>query len=190
MVGERGQTMDKTLIGIHGKPRSGKDTIADHLRDKYKLLRYGPSVPVKRVAAVMFDVPEAVFSDDKLKDTIDPFWNITYRQMAQKVGKECSRDLFGEDFWLRHVERALQTMDHPGIVLADLRYANEASWVRQQGGLVLFVKRDQRGFVSNEGHPAEQGLSDDLADVIVSNNGTIEELYEKVDLIVSPFLSK
>lgn len=103
------------LIGLHGKPRSGKDTLAAHLIAKHNLLRYGPSVRVKDTTAVMFDFPRWYLDDDKMKEAYDPFWKMTYREMAQKVGKESSRDVFGDDIWMRHVEKQLLNLQGPRL---------------------------------------------------------------------------
>lgn len=177
--------MSKLLIGIHGKPRSGKDTVADYLVSEYRLSKFGPSFPVKATAAAMFDVDINCFYDQSIKETIDPFWGISYREMAQKVGKESSRDVFGDDIWMRHVEKRLKddTTNDRGIVLADIRYANEAEWVKAHGGTVLFVYRssENRGYVANASHPAEQGLPETVADYIINNNSTLGMLYDKVD---------
>lgn len=186
----------KYLIGLHGKPRVGKDTLAAYLIKKYNLLRYGPSVPVKDATAAMFDIPRSYFDDDDIKDRFDPFWQMTYRQMAQKVGKESSRDVFGDDIWMRHVSRKWIHIRDPhdingryhtthvaygGMILADIRYANEVEWVKKNGGLVIFIQRTDAPKSSDTGHAAEKGLPADLADVLVYNNGTIEELYANAD---------
>jgi hypothetical protein len=180
--------MSKLLIGIHGRPHSGKDTVADYLVDKYGFSKFGPSFPVKATAAAMFDVDIECFYDLNIKETIDPFWNISYREMAQKVGKESSRDVFGEDIWMRHVEKRLldDTADNIGIVLADIRYPNEAEWVRAHGGKVLFITRSDnlRGYVANSTHPCEHGLDFSLADWSIQNDGTIHALFENVDWLL------
>lgn len=174
------------LIGIHGKPRAGKDTLAN-IFVRHGYLRYGPGDPVKQATAAMFNVEIENFYLDHRKDTVDPFWNISYREMAQKVGKESSRDVFGEDFWMRHVERKLSLLgDNHGLVLADIRYENEIHWVKARNGVVIFVKRDHRDYVANEGHAAERGLPENLADFIIENNGTIKELQDRAqELLVS-----
>lgn len=180
--------MNKLLIGIHAKPRSGKDTVANYLIKKYFLHKYGSSVPVKYVAAAMFNVPIENFNDDLKKDTIDPFWGITYRQMAQKVGKECSRDIFGENFWLRHIERVWESIQNissiGGMILADIRYENEVNWVHEHGGKVIFIKRDNLPVSSGSDHAAEAGLSEHLADVFINNNGTITDLYHETNYAI------
>jgi len=175
--------MSKLLIGIHGRPHSGKDTAANYLVDKYGFSKFGPSFPVKATAAAMFDVDIDCFYNPEIKETIDPFWGISYREMAQKIGKESSRDVFFEDIWMRHVEKRLG--NGVNIVLADIRYFNEAEWVRNHGGTVIFINRDalSRGYVANEQHPCERGLPDELAHFIVENNGTIKQLFQSIDWI-------
>lgn len=170
------------LIGLHGKPRVGKDTVANYLISRRNLRRYGPSVRVKDTAAVMFDVPREYFDDDNMKDVVDPFWKITYRQMAQKVGKESSRDIFGDDIWMRHVEKQLLTLDSAyGFILADIRYASEIKWIKEHGGDVYYVLREDAPKSSDQGHPVDAGLPLDLADILIYNNGTKDELYANVE---------
>lgn len=186
------------LIGIHGKAHTGKDTVAKHLIEKYNLLRYGPSVPVKNTTAAMFDIPREWLDDEKMKEHYVEFWGMTVRQMAQKVGKESSRDVFGNDIWMRHVEKKLIDIKHNpysikelnvfqpkrynGIVLADIRYESEVKWIKNNGGDVIFVRRDNTSPINGyEGHDGEKGLPDDLADILLYNNGTIEELYKSLN---------
>lgn len=180
------------LLGLHGLPRCGKDTLAIHLINKHNLERFGPSVPVKDVTAVMFNIPRYYLDDDTMKDELNSFWNLTYRQMAQMVGKESSRDVFGEDFWMRHVEKRLVELEElmglnimgsipSGMILADIRYENEVHWVKKHGGIMIYIIRDNLPVSSGMGHAAEAGLCLELADYIVYNNGTIEDLYQQVD---------
>lgn len=194
-------TKQPMLIGLHGKPRVGKDTLAAHLINRHNLLRYGPSVPLKDTVAKMFDVPREYFDEDKMKDQVDPFWGITYRQMAQKVGKESSRDVFGDDIWLRHVEKKLKYItrrlnEYPnepdtyrGIILADVRYENEVHWVKKHGGDVIFVIRNNAPKSSDTGHVVDQGLPADLADILIYNNGTIDEMYANFDRLFKVYYS-
>lgn len=180
-----------TVIGLHGKPRSGKDTVANYLIKKLNLKRYGPSVRVKDTTAAMFNIPRNYLDDDAKKDEYDPFWKMTYREMAQKVGKESSRDVFGDNFWMQHVGRELLVIEEinklfpggcNGIVLADIRYASEIQWIEENtNGIVAYIIRDDLPESSGKGHPAENGLPIELADIVINNNGTIDDLYKQVD---------
>lgn len=178
---------NKMLIGISGAPHCGKDSICNYLMPQLDLVRFGPSVQVKRATAAMFDIPEEYLYDEKMKEVVDDYWGITYRNMAQLVGKECSRDILGDDFWLRHVEKQLAKTTHRGFILPDIRYANEVHWVKNHGGTVIFVYRKNRPLASNESHPAEQGVDQNLADYIIQNDSTLEGLYDKLDAIVDMF---
>lgn len=176
--------MTPILIGIHAKPRAGKDSVCNYLLKTKSLIRFGPSVQVKKTTAAMFNIPEEYLYDDDMKDTIDPYWGISYREMAQKVGKESSRDIFGEDFWIRHVEKYLHhdlPITKSGIILADIRYKNEVEWVKQKGGKVIFITRKNKPAAANETHPAEIGLPEELADFIIRNDGTLADLYASID---------
>jgi hypothetical protein len=177
------------LIGLHGKPRAGKDSICNYiLANDPSLMRFGPSVQVKKATAAMFDIPEEYLYDDKMKEQIDPYWGISYREMAQKVGKESSRDVFGSDFWMRHVENFLFNKlpeGKRGIILADIRYANEVDWVKERGGFVIFVTRQNRSYVANEGHEVERGLNEDLADIVIRNDRSFDDLHLNVKLALS-----
>lgn len=181
---------NKIIIALHGFPRSGKDVICSYILSKLPLLRYGPSVQVKKATAVMFDIPEEYLYDDKMKDEYNYFWELSYRQMAQLVGNECSRKIFGPDFWMKHVDKFLQDRlpeDKQGIILADVRYPNEAEWVKSNNGILIYVTRKNRPIASNESHEAEKGLDPKLADIIIENDGTFEELYEKIDLVLKTY---
>lgn len=181
----------KLLIGLHGKPRVGKDTVAKHLIDKHGLLRYGPSVRVKLTTAAMFDFPVDHLDDDNMKDQMDSYWGMTYRQMAQKVGKESSRDVFGDDIWMRHVERKMLNMNAEfkgekvptGIILADVRYASEIEWIKARGGEVMFIIRNSAPKTSDQGHVVDQGLPIELANYIIYNNTTIDGMLEQADAL-------
>lgn len=200
-------TTKPLLIGLHGKPRVGKDTLAAHIIKRFNLLRYGPSVPLKDTVAAMFDIPRHYLDSDEHKDLVDPFWGITYRQMAQKVGKESSRDVFGDDIWLRHVEKKLKEIEaagpddgnpygdfdraphYDGIILADIRYENEVHWVKKHGGDVIFVLRNNAPKSSDTGHVVDKGLPADLADILIYNNGSIQEMYANFDRLFKAYYS-
>ena len=220
------------LIGLHGKPRVGKDTLADYLIDKYRLLRYGPSKPCKDATAAIFNIPRWWLDDNELKEKYDERWGMTVRQMAQKVGHGM-REMLGDDIWLRHVEHRLQAIDtdpictcnhskkahgpgckycdnhelapafrclnyqpdpskvcdYKGMILTDIRYENEVEWVKRNGGDVIFIIRGNAPKSSDQGHIIDAGLPADLADMLIYNNGTIEELYAQADKVMAGYYS-
>lgn len=179
----------KRLIGICGKPNAGKDTVADILSNELSLIKYGPSFPLKETAAKMFDVPVSSFYDKDKKEEVVPFWDMSPRKMAQLVGRECTRDIFGGDFWMRHVELKWtriteEDLNDQGMVLPDIRYPEDAQWVLSRGGMILKVVRSDRPLIVEEQHQAEnQVLPDEWITRVVENNGTLDDLAETVLLL-------
>ncbi len=73
--------------------------------------------------------------------------------------------------------------DNPGrsIVVTDVRFSNEAFWIRNQGGVVIFLESKTRGIYEHGEHSSENGLSAEDVDVIIENDGTIEALHAKLE---------
>ena len=75
----------KTIIGIAGKKGHGKDTVGNFLISfrGYKKLSFAE--PIKKACQEIF-----MFTEDQLngndKENIDPYWNVTPRQVLQYVG--------------------------------------------------------------------------------------------------------
>ena len=71
---------------------------------------------------------------------------------------------------------------HPGfsVVITDVRFANEAKWIREKGGAVVYINREQKEIEANS-HSSENGLSGEDVDVYMENDGTINALYDKIE---------
>lgn len=92
---------------------------------------------------------------------------ITVRQYLQYFGTEVGRETFGDTFW---VDQALPLdLDHDGrlIIVTDVRFPNEATRVRELGGIVVRVTN---GELNEEGHASEQILEDSLIDFEIDNS--------------------
>ena len=65
-----------------------------------------------------------------------------------------------------------------GVVIPDVRFQNEANWIYGNGGHVIHIVRS--GIDNVEAHISEAGIGMAPHDVVIINDGTIEELYVKV----------
>lgn len=87
---------------------------------------------------------------------------------------------------------------YPNWIITDMRFPNELDTVKQKGGISIRVKRrrsdvqdekgndlffDEKGYLIQE-HPSETSLDNSTFDYEIENNGTIEELIEKVRIIL------
>lgn len=172
------------LIGITGKARSGKDTIAKHLFTQYGFTRIAFADPLKLAAQQMFGLTREQTWNDDLKEQIIPFWGKSPRQIFQLLGTEASKPVFGDDIWVKRWQLTYTMFcntDH--VVVPDVRVDIEADALRALGGVIIEVRRGT-GLVGSTGnHVSERGLST-LPEFVIDNSGSIEDLHRQVERIV------
>ena len=207
----------ENVIGLAGKLRSGKDTVADYLVEKHGWLKLGMSDPLWD-ALRKLDPLVGVDEDARLGegrayplsyvlDNLEAENNLTpeeayveakkipeVRRLLQALGTEVGRDMIGPYTWIDimtgRAERALQD-GAPGVVVTGIRFPNE---VRAVGGTlfgeVWWIHRPggEGEIGGGAGHSSENSVGAGDADVIIENAGTLEDLYALVELELSDFL--
>lgn len=172
------------LIGITGKARSGKDTIAKHLFHTHEFTRAAFADPLKLAAGHIFGLSREQMWGDEHKETVIPYWGKSPRQLFQLLGTEAIKPVFGDDTWVKRWELTYMLFkDTDHMVVPDVRVDVEANRIRQLGGIIIEVRRGTGLAGSTGEHVSELGLST-LPDYIIENYGTIEELNAVVDRIV------
>ena len=76
-------------------------------------------------------------------------------------------------------------MENYGILHADVRFDNEAEFIKSLGGKIIEIVRPNAATTKHSDHVTEKGISTPLIDAVIRNNGTIEQYQEKVILAVS-----
>ena len=175
------------LIGLTGKARSGKDTIASYLWHSAGFTRIAFADPLKLAAQNIFGLTDGQTFDDELKEVVIERLGMSPRQIFQKLGTEAVRNVFGEDTWLKRWLVGYDLFkDSDDIVVPDFRFENEADLVRSLGGIIVEVRRGPGLLGSTGTHPSELGLLA-LPDVIIENHGTLDELYAQVEGVLRGF---
>jgi hypothetical protein len=82
------------LIGIVGKARSGKSSIAQHLWSEHAFTRIALADPLKLAAQQIFGLSDEQALRDEFKEIEIPFWGMSPRQMFQRIGTEASKPVF------------------------------------------------------------------------------------------------
>lgn len=179
------------VIAICGKKRSGKDTIANYISDKYGYNNVKFADPLKNMLKAGFN-----FTDEQLeskKEEIDDYWRITPRQAMQFIGTEImqyelqklvpnlDRHFFVASLFKRYPDEHL--------VISDLRFVHEEQAIKQiKNNLIIKVIRDSN--LDTDNHISENELDQIDCDCTIRNNKDLDELYKKVDNIIESFRIK
>lgn len=179
------------LIGILGFKFSGKDTTADHLVLKYNFKKIAFAQPMKDACKILFN-----FDDEQLygqtKEVVDPRWNVSPRIVFQHFGTEMFRKGINEimphikdNFW---VSLAIDTYHNiikknpdQNVVISDVRFMNEIDAIHKENGIIIKIIRP--GILSVDTHSSEN-MEHLHGDYEIINDGTLENLYEKIDIIL------
>lgn len=170
------------IIGIAGRARTGKDTVASLIHTQLGGYRYSFADPIRAMMRAGFDI-----------DMSDPYWQKNKenpvaalgkspREMMQTLGTEWGRDMVSDDVWL--VLAAAKLIKHgPGMIIPDVRFENEAAWIRHRGGTILHVTRKDAEPVA--AHSSETPIKMIPGEIEVRNNGTLADLQSQVESIIN-----
>jgi len=168
------------IIGICGAAGAGKDTAALRLRD-HGFFRVAFADPIYGMIAAMTGMTVEELSDRDRKEQEIPWLGKSPRQLLQSLGTEWGRQHVSEDVWVRI---ALRTARIARLsVIPDVRFDNEAKAVRAAGGSVWRVVRPGVSCLdaSSARHSSERGISPELIDELILNDGSLESLKGRVD---------
>jgi hypothetical protein len=167
---------------------------------------------LKEIASLLTGISVEMFEDQEFKKLdMSPEWGMTYREFLQKLGTEAMRDGLHTNVWVNALfsdykdiieERAsddLVWVNKPNWIITDMRFPNELEAVIKNGGITIRVTRSC-GSSNFEGtqeewdklveknkqalHPSETALDNTTFDYEIINDGTIEDLIDKVKEIL------
>ncbi|MCU6709326.1 hypothetical protein M6D81_11470 [Paenibacillus sp. J5C_2022] len=180
-------------IALTGPLRSGKDEIGNRLCQRHGYVRFAFGDGIKDVCRRLYPDRFA----DKAGNRKKP------RALLQGVGQALRQ--FDEDIWVRQcfaeIEDSQGIAGHYGIVeravITDLRQPNEYERCRAEGFVIIRVKaaaglRIQRAVESSDTfaaadltHETEQHTDGFDVDYEIVNDGTLDELYRRVDELMT-----
>lgn len=178
------------LIGIAGKAGSGKTTVAQWLGKERAAFLAAFAYQIKETLIGTFGALTGLswqhFEDRELKEAPLPVIGVSPRRLAQTLGTEFGRNCVHPDVWVMLMEEYLRThqvWERPGqmIVLHDLRFENEARWIRNNGGTVVHLSRPSATSVAE--HASEAGVAIESGDQCISNGGDVAALLRALDTV-------
>ena len=187
------------IVGFSGKARSGKDTSAAYMCNK--LLEYGYSVNIKAYACKLkqnlmrdFDLShEQLYGvlkeqdDERYVKADGSFWSP--REIMQAYGQFIRS--ISSDYWVNSLfDKLDESKDF--LLITDVRQPNEVKSIVDRGGCVLRIERSDAPKIKSSNHETETALDNtDLnIDRIIHNDGTLEELYSKIENVIQIILDK
>ena len=204
------------IIAICGFIGSGKDTVADYLVNIHGFRRESFANSLKDSVSAVFgwdrDMLEGRSKQSReWREQVDPFWSarlkmpkLTPRWVLQYWGTEVCRQGFHDDMWIASLENKLRTSTD-NVVISDCRFPNEIKSIKQAGGIIVCVKRgiqphwldiamqanrgsgNAQDWLKNEKiHASETAWVGTKFDVVLDNNGTLDELFSQVQHLMQP----
>jgi hypothetical protein len=204
------------IIGICGFIGSGKDTVADYLVNFHEFRRESFASTLKDAVAAVFGWDRTMLEGRtkearEWREQVDPWWaarldmpTLTPRWVLQYWGTEVCRRAFHDDIWIASLENKLRN-SRDNIVISDCRFPNEIESLKQAGGSIVWVQRGtlpdwyEDAVSANQGnnvglnamkmrkiHASEWAWLGSDFDVVIDNNGSIDDLYrQSASLVVS-----
>ena len=164
------------VIGIHGPLNGGKDTVCNLLKELRpgQFAQYAFARPLKEAGMILFGFTMEHFEDRVLKEQVDPYWGFSPRKAMQLLGTEYGRQMLREDIWIRRAQREVELNKAKGLktIITDVRFENEAEWIRSLGDSAGLIYLSVPGLVRDEkyNHASEAGISHDASDVNILND--------------------
>ena len=98
----------------------------------------------------------------------------TVRELLQRLGTETGRVL-DPNIWIKSTFNYMR--NEYGYIITDVRFKNEAEACKEKGATLIRINRE----APDMDHVSEHDLDDyDKFDYVIDNNGTLEELIDKV----------
>lgn len=201
------------VIGIAGQLGNGKDVVADYLAARLNYdcetdawQRSAFANAVKETFESTFAVKRDFIEEWKRNPEPPPGFTKTVRQSLQFIGDGFRQ--IRPNIW---IEIALRD-EHRRLIISDSRYINEARAVKAKGGLMIVLYRP--GFLNDDPNPSEAQIRPvvewfannlkegpvpkcmdepewlQLYDYFLVNNGTLEQLYHKIDTQLLPWVQE
>lgn len=178
------------LIGLSGFIGSGKSTVEQVMRDQ-GFLSYVLADPIKQIGLILGFTHQELYGTQADKLALNKFWQVSGRTFAQKFGTEIMRQALPEhipemdNIWIKLFAKYYYDHSNDNIVVPDVRFPDELEAIKSLGGKIIYIERETEwANTAQMSHASEQYNLKDHADHTIQNNGTLDDLHEKVMAIL------
>ncbi len=183
------------LIGLSGNIGCGKTTVEQYLQSQgFVSLSFADAL--KKIGKIFGFDHDQMYGTQQQKMEIHKNLNVSGREFLQKVGTELFRNNIRKvlpnfsityGIWSDIVMRQLDTSQN--TVISDVRFLDEVKMIKDKGGIIIRIVRDNReiGDNLNIPEPFQTDISQHASekmdipyDFIIYNDGSLEKLYNSV----------
>lgn len=164
-----------TVFAIAGPLGSGKSTLGNYLFERLsKIHSDSLNLPfAKKVKDIAYSMGWNGEKDEK------------GRRLLQLIGTEAGRQCISETIWAEHWLGVVQLVNPRFVVVDDLRFENEISFLEQLDRVVIIkIKGRNEIEVTSETHASEIGIDDKLVNEIYFNNRRLEHIEAFADHLI------
>lgn len=178
----------KLIIGVAGKSEVGKNFTASLIADRLMLKKERLSWPILACAANFLDADPTELLDLNFAYTSVTTLDMSLLELMQNIGDVLTSK--NDRALIDALERRAnqnKTVNNilNGLVVSDIRTPDEAQWVRDNGGLVVHVKRITR---IHSKHRTECDLDILDGDYLIKNTQTQKMFVEKINKVISSII--
>jgi hypothetical protein len=188
------------IIGLSGYAKSGKDTVAEIIREiqpeKWKIKKF--SGKLKQIASILLGMPEHLFENQDFKSEMlgeewwknygDFYHQTTVRDFLQLLGTDAIRNGLHSNAWVNALMADYKPakMDHYNTsnwIVTDVRFPNEAEAIKDRGGIIIRI--DRPGVEPVNAHPSEVALDKWDFDYKIANVSDLPALKQTVEVLLN-----
>jgi len=181
------------ILGLTGPKGSGKDTVAQIIKSKYiDVESIAFADPIKTVMQDLFKLDRVDNSQyDQFKRT-----NLHYRvdgsdfvipgrRMVREIGMLMRR--YDDNQFIDYVKHTIMNLPDKIWIVTDMRFDNEYMVLKSIGAKIVKINRPTFDY---DGHISERGFDDFLVDHILMNDGNLEYLNMRVDVMMNQIMKE
>lgn len=181
------------IFGICGKAFSGKDTFAKILAEELNKIQYPPYVLMAYAGELKLRVQKDFdLSYDQLWGNQKEINDLRYPKRGQGFSSNpgdywTPREImqaYGEfyrsidyDFWVKNLFRIIEDKEYKNVIITDCRHLNEVEAVKEHGGLLIKIIRENKDTPHGATHISETALDNfNKYDFTIVNNFGLDDL--------------
>lgn len=148
--------------------------------DKLRIDFTDPKAPFRLAAQAIFGITQEEAWNPLLLENNHNYWDMTPNQMIEFLYSHAYLEFSNYGLLRSEIPLTLPSREIPAygkdkiVVIKDVRFENEADFIRSHNGNIWHVKRDNAAKVIS--HSSERGIEIKQGDIVINNNGSLMDL--------------